>query len=519
MQYQQLQTAKKFPTSSSSTTGSITAKPLRPSNVSSLKPSPRTQNISTQMNSALWFSCYDGNLSEVQTILQQGCCEVNQTNQKGQSPFWIASFKGRLKIVQFLASLSEIRPITESFFKVVHDEVHYCDVNKTCKEVGKTPLYVACEMNHYCVIKYLLEETEANINTPTKQEESPLFIACYNGFENIVQLLLKHGALVNQHGPNKKRTPLNMACYLGKVNIVQILLEHPYIDTYIKDLFQCDAMDSAIDNSHDQIVDLLKTSRLNHPTGEEDYKKQGEQNQHETDQYNENNDHEADGKLDGEQNIFEPEEVPSQTTTDNQQNKRTTLQKCSTPKTILEEFRGVFNIKVLTAYRNLFAEYDIDNSGQIDGHELQALLEAAGKKVNALEIGKLIQQVDSVENGGNGDGVVSEREFLTMLRDNRKRAHRAADRRQTMKEKKIKHINDKFELDKDKQRRKNQQLESEAERLRIKNEQKMKQKREWEAAEKLKIQDQKSLLEKEWAKPRFAVGGVKIYDTNNNNDD
>ena len=189
----------------------------------------------------------------------------------------------------------------------------------------------------------------------------------------------------------------------------------------------------------------------------------------------------------------------------------------------------MFNIKVLTAYRNLFAEYDIDNSGQIDGHELQALLEAAGKKVNALEIGKLIQQVDSVENGGNGDGVVSEREFLTMLRDNRgpnvfaeitrKRAHRAADRRQTMKEKKIKHINDKFELDKDKQRRKNQQLESEAERLRIKNEQKMKQKREWEAAEKLKIQDQKSLLEKEWAKPRFAVGGVKIYDTNNNNDD
>ena len=110
--------------------------------------------------------------------------------------------------------------------------------------------------------------------------------------------------MVNQHGPNKKRTPLNMACYLGKVNIVQILLEHPYIDTYIKDLFQCDAMDSAIDNSHDQIVDLLKTSRLNHPTGEEDYKKQGEQNQHETDQYNENNDHEADGKLDGEQKYF-----------------------------------------------------------------------------------------------------------------------------------------------------------------------------------------------------------------------
>ena len=88
-----------------------------------------------------------------------------------------------------------------------------------------------------------------------------------------------------------------------------------------------------------------------------------------------------------------------------------------------------------------------------------------------------------------------------------------------MKEKKIKHINDKLELDKDKQRRKNQQLESEAERLRIKNEQKMKQKRKWEAAEKLKIEEQKNLLEKEWAKPRFAVGGVKIYGTNNNNDD
>ena len=190
--------------------------------------------------------------------------------------------------------------------------------------------------------------------------------------------------------------------------------------------------------------------------------------------------------------------------------------------TVIAEFADAFPPKVLHAYKTLFAEYDADNSGNIDANELLSLLNAAGKKVSKTEIKKIIQEVDSVENGGNGDGQVSLGEFLRMLRDNRgpnvfaevtrNRASKAKARRMQKEAKKRKKTADKIEADRLKQLRKDQQLAEEAERLRIKNEQKRLQKEQHDASVKQKLAAEKKALDEEWKKARFGVGGVRAYD-------
>ena len=200
-------------------------------------------------------------------------------------------------------------------------------------------------------------------------------------------------------------------------------------------------------------------------------------------------------------------------------------QQKETPKkmiqTIEEEFGDVFKPKVLLAYRALFSEYDTDNSGDIDADELQFLLEAAGKKISILEIGKLIEEVDAIENGGNADGKVNENEFLRMLNNNRgpnvfaqitkDRASNATERRKNMEALKKQKTITKLENDKAKQRRKTKQLANEAERLAEKNKQKELVKEEFDLKEKLKTELDREELDKEWSKPRFAIGGVVTY--------
>jgi hypothetical protein len=152
-------------------------------------------------------------------------------------------------------------------------------------------------------------------------------------------------------------------------------------------------------------------------------------------------------------------------------------------------------------------EYDDDGSGNIDAEELQSLLQASGKKVSAIEIRKLIEEVDSVENGGNGDGLISESEFLRMLRDNRgpnilsdvtrQRADGVKQRRLELEAFKMKKTEDKLEADKQKQIRKNQQLADEAARLRQANDDKARQVAEYNQREYDKTTSEKQRVERE----------------------
>ena len=182
---------------------------------------------------------------------------------------------------------------------------------------------------------------------------------------------------------------------------------------------------------------------------------------------------------------------------------------------VTAEFSSSFDAYTLEAYRELFSEFDDDGSGDIDADELQGLLQAAGKKVSSIEIRKLIEEVDAVENGGNGDGLISESEFLRMLRDNkgpnifaeatRKRANEVSQRRLELEAEKRRKTEDKLESDKQKQIRKDQQLAEEAERLRQANDDKARQVAEYNQREYENTTSEKERVAREDAERKALV--------------
>ena len=199
--------------------------------------------------------------------------------------------------------------------------------------------------------------------------------------------------------------------------------------------------------------------------------------------------------------------LPTPPTTPKTSTKAGTSRASKTVDAVTAEFSSSFDAYTLEAYRELFAEYDDDASGNIDADELLSLLSAAGKKVSAIEIRKLIEEVDSIENGGNGDGLISEAEFLRMLRDNkganilsdvtRQRADQVKNRRLELEAHKLKKTEDKLTADKQKQINKDNQLAAEAERLRIANDDKARQVAEYNAREFANTTNEKERVKRE----------------------
>jgi len=64
----------------------------------------------------------------------------------------------------------------------------------------------------------------------------------------------------------------------------------------------------------------------------------------------------------------------------------------------------------LKAYKTQFMESDMDNSGDIDFHELKMMLEKIGQPKTHLECEKMIKEVDKTNSG-----TIHYREFLDMM--------------------------------------------------------------------------------------------------------
>ncbi|OUM60551.1 hypothetical protein PIROE2DRAFT_46137, partial [Piromyces sp. E2] len=74
-----------------------------------------------------------------------------------------------------------------------------------------TPLHLACQKNNENIVKYLVEQPSANVNTQNKNGNTALHLACQNKNENIVKCLIEKGANVNTQNKDEN-TPLHLAC-------------------------------------------------------------------------------------------------------------------------------------------------------------------------------------------------------------------------------------------------------------------------------------------------------------------
>ncbi|UYV72886.1 hypothetical protein LAZ67_10001072, partial [Cordylochernes scorpioides] len=172
-----------------------------------------------------------------------------------------------------IVHVSRIKPYFERIDKVNHedrqlDKLSQEEVKKqlSAKTQGATPLLVATQKGHYDIVKYLLEECNANIEQGgiiyfkgfTVQEAPPLWAAAAEGHLNIVQLLVSHGANINAT-TSEHSTPLRAACYDGYLDIVRYLVEN-HADIYSGADEDHTCFMEACYNGHTRIVQFLLNS-------------------------------------------------------------------------------------------------------------------------------------------------------------------------------------------------------------------------------------------------------------------
>ena len=99
---------------------------------------------------------------------------------------------------------------------------------------GATPLVLSCRNGHREVVEYLVARCGADVEQPgsvtfdgeTIEGAPPLWCAAAAGHSQIVKLLVQEGSANVNSTTKTNSTPLRAACFDGHFEIVQYLVEH-----------------------------------------------------------------------------------------------------------------------------------------------------------------------------------------------------------------------------------------------------------------------------------------------------
>ncbi|ORX79468.1 ankyrin, partial [Anaeromyces robustus] len=184
------------------------------------------------------IACKNGYLEIIKYLFEQGVTvdAYNQNNDK--SPLYSAIEYGYWNIVDFFenqksyvnkhSTLIGDNPLMNKClsgeYERVQDLIKYgYDVNDI-DEYGYTPLMKACIGGKIEIVKFLINQSNANINNTNNSEYTALMFAVENNHFDIVKYLIENHATLN----NKSMFGINelmMACKNSNVQIVQYLID------------------------------------------------------------------------------------------------------------------------------------------------------------------------------------------------------------------------------------------------------------------------------------------------------
>ena len=90
---------------------------------------------------------------------------------------------------------------------------------------GRTPLSLACERGHLCIVKYLIEKQGTRIEARDKYGMITIHVAASYGNLQIVKYLIEEQGIDKDYKDNFWRTPLHWAALEGHINVVKYLVE------------------------------------------------------------------------------------------------------------------------------------------------------------------------------------------------------------------------------------------------------------------------------------------------------
>jgi len=228
----------------------------------------------------LWQACRDGEVEELQKLLQKKQIDINWQNnflttqrkfgaynypyeEHGWTPFFIACEKGHIEVVKLLVSNQKV-------------DINYANNGR------ETSLNIACKRGHIEIVKLLLNDQRVDVNKADNGGITPFHSACRNGHLEIVKLFINDqrvdvnkaengsGAplypLYMNFGNNivsytgSGQAPFSCACYCGHTEVVKYMLESGReIDINRKDKYGKTGLDWARERRNMDIVELIES--------------------------------------------------------------------------------------------------------------------------------------------------------------------------------------------------------------------------------------------------------------------
>ncbi|XP_076087759.1 uncharacterized protein LOC143058181 [Mytilus galloprovincialis] len=182
-------------------------------------------------------SATTGYFDIVEFLIVNVKCNVNNTDERGNSPLHKASRRGHTAVAKLLlennADVSQCNNYKTSALYAAcaggHKDTvelllqNNADVNQ-CPNNGWSTLHAACILGHKDTVELLLQNN-ADVNQCNRVGESPLHAACIQGHKDTVELLLQNNADVTQCN-NNGESSLFVACEGGHTIIVEVLLQN-----------------------------------------------------------------------------------------------------------------------------------------------------------------------------------------------------------------------------------------------------------------------------------------------------
>ena len=170
----------------------------------------------------------------VKKLLSAGA-EINDRNLNGGTALMYSAIRGDSATLMLLLN-------------------HGAEVNATAK-FGWTALMVAAAKGHAETTSILLSHG-AKVNTRDVYRWTPLMRASFSGHEQAVAALLSDANIDVNAQDDNGATAMHHAATNGYAGIVELLLKHN-ASSSIRDRFELDPRDRAIENNHASIVILL----------------------------------------------------------------------------------------------------------------------------------------------------------------------------------------------------------------------------------------------------------------------
>ncbi|WP_342263506.1 ankyrin repeat domain-containing protein [Spiroplasma endosymbiont of Clivina fossor] len=159
-------------------------------------------------NTYLHIAARNGQLELVKLLLERGA-NPNIQEKKGLTPLYFAAESDKTEVVQELLTNKNSK--------------NTIDINLS-NNLGDTPLQIASFKGHHKVVELLLKNHKIDVNKKDYYGDNALIVAARNGKTNVVKELLKHSDIDVNFSNKEGNNALISATFKGNVETVNLLL-------------------------------------------------------------------------------------------------------------------------------------------------------------------------------------------------------------------------------------------------------------------------------------------------------